>query len=96
MKQALRVLALAVLLGSAGYWMVSGASRGWSKTSVPKKTLDPVTGIEGVTYERKFVPGLDFLALTVAAAGVFAGASFLFRAKKAGNSTAHLAEHTHP
>jgi hypothetical protein len=59
-----------------------GGNRGWTKTSVPVKIVDEVTGIEGVTYQKKFVPGVDFLALAVGAAAVLAGASFLFRTKR--------------
>ncbi len=82
MKSALRLLALAVLLAAVGYWLATGANRGWTKTSVPIKTVDDVTGIEGVTYRKQFVPGLDFLAAAVGAAIVCAGLSFLFRTKR--------------
>ena len=81
MKSALRLLALAVLLGALGYWLATGANRGWTKTSVPIKTVDDVTGIEGVTYQKKFVPGVDFLAAAAGAAVVCAGLSFFFRTK---------------
>jgi hypothetical protein len=46
------------------------------------KTLDPVTGIEGITYQQKFLPGVDFLGVAGGAAGVLAGASFFFRKSK--------------
>ena len=82
MKNFLRVLAVFLLLGVIGYWAAAGANRGWTKTSVPVKTLDEVTGIEGVTYHKKFVPGVDFLAVAGAGAVVLAGGSFLFRTKQ--------------
>ena len=66
-------------MAAIGFWAASGANRGWTKTSVPKKTLDEVTGIEGVTYEKRFVPGVDFLGAAVLGAGILAGVSFLFR-----------------
>jgi hypothetical protein len=81
-KPALRLLALAIFLGAIGYWLGTGANRGWTKTSVPIKTLDEVTGIEGVTYRKQFIPGVDFLAVAAGAAVVCAGASFLFRTKR--------------
>jgi len=81
-KSALRLLALAVLLVALGYWLIAGANRGWSKTSVPIKTLDEVTGIEGVTYQKKFIPGVDFLAVAVAASLLCGASSFLFRTKR--------------
>lgn len=85
MKRNLRIVALFLLLAAVGYWAATGANRGWTKTSVPTTIVDEVTGIEGVRYEKKFVPGVDFLAVAVIGAGVLAGASFLFRNKKAGN-----------
>ena len=80
-KIILRIVAVAVILVTVVYWAAAGANRGWTKTSVPVKTLDDVTGIEGVTYHQKFVPGLDFLAVAVGLGILVAGASFLFRTK---------------
>jgi hypothetical protein len=80
-KPALRLLSLALILGSAGYWLATGANRGWTKNKIPIKTVDEVTGIEGTTYQDKFVPGVDFLAVTVGAGLLCGGASFLFRTK---------------
>ena len=79
MKNTLRLLALVVVLTVACVWFSTGASRGWTKTSVATKTVDEVTGLEGITYEKRFVPGLDFLGAGLLGAGVLAGASFLFR-----------------
>ena len=79
MKKSLRLLALVVALTAAGTWFVTGANRGWTKTSVEKKTLDEVTGLEAITYEKKFAPGLDFLGSALLGAGALAGLSFLFR-----------------
>ena len=79
MKKSLRILALVVALAAAGTWFVTGANRGWTKTSVEKKTLDEVTGLEAITYEKKFLPGLDFLGCALLGAGALASLSFLFR-----------------
>jgi hypothetical protein len=80
-KKNFRLAAVILVLVAAGYWAAAGANRGWTKTSVPRKTLDDVTGIEGVRYEKRFVPGLDFLALTLAGAGFLAGVSLFLRPK---------------
>jgi len=80
-KSTLRLLAIAILLAGLGYWVATGGNCGWTKTSVPIKTLDEVTGIEGVTYQKKFIPGVDFLAAAVAANILCFGLSFLFRTK---------------
>lgn len=82
MKTFLRILAAVVILGALIFWTAAGAHRGWSKTSVPVKTVDDVTGIEGVTYHKQFVPGVDFLAVAVGTGLVLFGISFLFRTKR--------------
>lgn len=79
MKKLLLLVALLLVLAAAGFWLMAGANRGWTKTSVAKKTTDEITGLEGITYEKKFIPGLDFLGATLIGAGILTGASFLFR-----------------
>jgi hypothetical protein len=79
MKRILQILALIIVVAAAATWLVTGANRGWTKTSVAIKTLDPVTGIEGITYAKKFLPGVDFLGVALAGAAVLAGASLFFR-----------------
>jgi hypothetical protein len=86
-KATLRTLALILLLGAIGYWLAAGANRGWTKTSVPKKIVDEVTGIEGQTYEKKFVPGVDFLAAVFVVSMALAGVPFLFRTKSNQNQS---------
>jgi hypothetical protein len=81
MKKILRLLAALLAVGSLAFWAAAGANRGWTKTSVPREIADPVTGIEGVRYEKHFVPGVDFLGVALLGAGVLTGASFLFRTK---------------
>jgi hypothetical protein len=66
-----------MLLASVAIWVAMGANCGWTRTNVRRTFVDEVTGIEGVTYTRGFVPGLDFLAVTVAGSGILAGAAFL-------------------
>jgi hypothetical protein len=81
MKAKLRLIAALIAAGAVIYWAAEGANRGWTKTSVPRKVPDPVTGIEGVAYDKHFVPGVDFLGAALLGAGVLAGTSFLFRTK---------------
>ena len=81
MKKILQILALVVVLAAAVTWLATGANRGWTKDSVPIKTLDEVTGIEGITYQPKFLPGVDFLGKAAIVAGALAGASLFFRNK---------------
>lgn len=81
MRKTLRLIALLLALAATGTWLCTGANRGWTKTSVPVKTVDEITGIEAVHYERRFVPGLEFLGAALLGAALLAGASFLFRNK---------------
>jgi len=78
-RRVLPLVALVIVFAAGTFWLVTGANRGWTKTSEPKKTLDEVTGIEGITYENRFVPGLDFLGGALLGGGILAGASLLFR-----------------
>jgi hypothetical protein len=78
-KTTLRTFAAVLLLGALALWLAAGASRGWTKTSVPVKTLDAVTGIEAINYQKRFVPGLDFLGGALVASGLLAGVSLFFR-----------------
>jgi hypothetical protein len=38
-----------------------------------------VTGIEGISYEKKFLPGIDFLGAGMIASVVLGGSSYFFR-----------------
>lgn len=79
MEKTLRLLALLLFVGALVTWLATGANRGWTKTSEPVKTMDEVTGIEGITYQERFAPGLDFLGAALLGAGILTGVSFLFR-----------------
>jgi len=81
MKRILQLMAVLVLLVAGTTWLATGANRGWTKTSVMIKTLDPVTEIEGITYQKKFLPGVDFLGGSALLAGVLGAASLFFRKK---------------
>ena len=82
-KRLIRTAALLLLLTAVIAWAGAGANRGWTKTSVPVKTMDEITGIEAITYEKRFVPGVDFLAgAVVISLGLF-GVSMLFQRKGA-------------
>ena len=82
MKRLLQSTAIVIAAAAIVAWIGAGANRGWTKTSVPVKVIDEVTGIEGVTYKKQFVPGIDLLAVALAAAAVLGGSSFLFAKQK--------------
>ncbi len=70
------------MLATGVTWAATGANRGWTKTEAAIKTLDPVTEIEGITYQKKFQPGVDFLGAAFGGSLMLFGASFLFRKKQ--------------
>ena len=78
-KSVLCAVAAILILAVAGIWLAAGANRGWSKISVPVKRTDEVTGITVDDYQKRFVPGIDFLGAALLGSGILAGASFLFR-----------------
>lgn len=81
LRLATRWLALVVLAGTVIFWGVKGGHRGWSQDRVPIPQIDEITGIEYVTYEERFVPGVDFLAGGIGTALALFAISFLFRPK---------------
>jgi hypothetical protein len=86
MKRLLIVLGAVALAGTFATWGALGGTTGWSKSLVEVVTLDEVTGIEQRTWQDRFVPGLDFLAIGSAIAAALTGASFFFSGKQ---STKH-------
>ncbi|MGD0207014.1 MAG: hypothetical protein ABSC89_05340 [Verrucomicrobiota bacterium] len=81
MKRTLRIIAGILIVGAIAFWAATGANRGWTKTRVPKKIMDEAAGLEGIQWQEKFVPGVDFLGAALLGAGVLTGLSFLSRAK---------------
>lgn len=80
-KRVLQIASLVVALGALVVWLATGANRGWTKTTRQVKTLDEVTGIEGITYEKKFSPGIDFLFGAWLGGFLLASTALLFRNK---------------
>jgi hypothetical protein len=78
MKRALKVMGVVLATAAGVLWLATGANRGWTRTSVAVRTVDEVTGIEGISYRKQFVPGLDFLGSALLGAGLLAGASLFF------------------
>jgi hypothetical protein len=73
-RKAWRVAGLCCAVMSVIVWLALGANRGWTKTTHTHMEKDPVTEIEYPRVEKKFSPGVEFLAggllLSVALAGV--------------------------
>ena len=81
MKTILRLAALFIALVTLVLWLFGGPNTGWTKTSVMLKTVDPVTDQDIITWEKRFLPGVDFLGGGLLAGALLFGASFLFRRK---------------
>lgn len=81
MSRFLKIAAVSIALLAGAIWLTTGANRGWTKTTVPIKTVDEVTGIEGVTYEKRFVAGVDFLGAALLGAAALAGISYFVKPK---------------
>jgi len=58
MKRIIQLIAMLISLGNpTGHWCQS-----WlDQTSMVLKTLDPAAEIEGLGYQKTFLPSLDFL-----------------------------------
>jgi hypothetical protein len=81
MRTGLRVASLFLALVTVVLWLFGGPNLGWTKTSVMVKSIDPVTDQEIVNWEKRFLPGVDFVAGGLVSAGILFGASFVFRKK---------------
>jgi hypothetical protein len=75
------MIAAILIVGAIAFWAATGANRGWTKTRIPKKTVDETTGLEGIQWQEKFVPGVDFLGAALLGAGVLTGISLFVPAK---------------
>lgn len=81
-RTGLRVAAGFMFLGCVGFWAAKGAHTGWSQNQVPVKQTDEITGIQFVTYEKRFVPGVEFLAAGTGLAAGLLLLSFLVQRNK--------------
>jgi len=81
LSRSLRLVGLMLMLGIAGFWFAKGAHTGWSQHRVPIQQVDEVTGLEFVTYEDRYVPGIEVLATGLASGALLFGVSFFFRKK---------------
>lgn len=81
MRTGLRIASLFVALVTVMLWLFGGPNLGWTKTSEMVKTVDPVTDQEIVTWESRFLPGVEFVAAGLATASILFGASFVVRKK---------------
>ncbi|WP_438479192.1 hypothetical protein [Oleiharenicola lentus] len=80
-RKFLRILAALVAIGIVGFWFAKDGRTGWSQDRVPVNQKDEITGIDYVTYEERFVPGIDTLGAGLGVAAALFVLSFFFRSK---------------
>jgi hypothetical protein len=79
MKRGILILAAVLAVLVVSLWFVKGANTGWTKNRVQVKTVDPITEIEQVEWQEKFLPGLDILGGGLAVAGALTVGSLFIR-----------------
>ena len=82
MRKSLQMAGVILALVSVVGWAMTRANRGWTKTSIERRTLDEVTGQEAIHYEKAFKPGVDLLAPALLLSTALAGVAFLFPKRK--------------
>ena len=80
-RLVLRISALVLILVSTVFWISTGSHTGFSKDRVEIPQVDPITQIEYVDYEERYVMGVEFLALAFGLGVTSFGLSFAFRRK---------------
>ena len=80
-RLVLRISALVLILVSTVFWISTGSHTGFSKDRVEIPQVDPITQIEYVDYEERYVMGVEFLALAYGLSVTSFGLSFAFRRK---------------
>ena len=77
----IRVLALILIFVSTLFWISTGSHTGFSKDRIEIPQVDPITQIEYVDYEERFVFGVEYLALVYGLGVMSFGLTYAFRRK---------------
>jgi len=81
-RRILQRIAFALAAAAVVGWLALGANRGWTKTTVTRWEKDPVTEIDGPVVEKKFVPGIDLVAVCLTGAlALFIASRFASKTK---------------
>jgi hypothetical protein len=89
MKRALQILAVVLAVATLSVWLAKGANTGFTKNRIQVKTVDPITEIEQVEWQDRFLPGVDFLGGGLVVAGALLGGSFFIRKQNKQQQTQH-------
>lgn len=77
-----RMLAGFLALFAFAFWAAAGWNKGWTKTQIPIAQTDEVTGIEFVTYQDHFAPGVELLSAALFFSIALFGITFIRRKSK--------------
>lgn len=61
----LRGFGIILALGVFCYWFAAGQNTGWTKDKIEVHQIDEITGIEYITYQNHFLPGIEFLVIGI-------------------------------
>lgn len=81
-RWGLRGISIVLLVVAVGFWISTGSHTGFSKNRVEVTKLDPITEIEYIEYEDRFIMGVEYLGAAAVAASVLFGLSFFFGRSK--------------
>lgn len=76
-RTALRWGSLILAAGIVLSWILLGANRGWTRTSVAIPKKDPVTDQDYFEWQKKFVPGVEILGAGLLITAALFGVSFI-------------------
>jgi len=79
MRTYLRLGALMLALVVIALWFFGGFNTGRTLTSLPVTVINEQTEKEEVIHEKRFLPGIDFLAIGLAGSAALVATSFAFR-----------------
>ncbi len=77
-----RMLAAFLALFAFAFWAAAGWNKGWTKNQIAIPQTDEITGIEFITYQDHFAPGLELLSAAFFFSIALFGITFLRRKNK--------------
>jgi hypothetical protein len=79
MKRALQILAVVLAVATVSWWAANGANTKFTKNRIQVTVIDPVTELPEYKWQEVFIPGIEYLAGGLIAAGAFFGGSLFIR-----------------
>jgi|TARA_B110000438_G_scaffold301642_1_gene357058 hypothetical protein len=57
-----RIAGVLTAMATFALWAAGDFNMGWTKDRIEVRTVDPILGIEGISYEETYIAGLEVLA----------------------------------